>query len=259
MGGAEILRRRADRLFDRHRAVRELALLARWPRLRHDAPDLAHLPFLEELAFGPVQRDEALLLFGLVRVVRPAVVLEIGFFHGDSTFNFLRAMDADARLYSFDVDPACAARARDRFGDDPRFHFRLRSQDAIEATDLDGRRADFVFLDASHDLRLNQATFGRLLDLMADRAVLAVHDTGTVPHDLIPADHGAHAVADQWIGDREFEPQPDERGFVNWILDCHPDFAQIHLHSSRTVRWGLTLLQRSIPLPRPAGSTAPQA
>ena len=249
MGG--MVRRRAHRLFDRHRPVRELALLMRWPRLRKQAPDLAHIPFLEELAFGPVQRDEALLLHGLIRVVRPAVLVELGFLGGDSAFNFLRAMEPDAVLYSFDIDPGCAEVARRRFGHDARLRFRLRSQEAIEAADLDGRRADFVFVDASHDLDVNAAAFERLLGLMEDRALLVVHDTGTVPRTLIPPGHQSLELRDRWIGDAEFEPQPGERAFVNWLREAHPEFAQVHLHSHRTVRWGLTVLQRSGPLPRP--------
>ncbi|MGH2915001.1 MAG: O-methyltransferase [Solirubrobacteraceae bacterium] len=251
---AAIVARRASwlsmRLFYRYRAVRELVLLLSWPRLRRQAPDLAHIPLLKELVVGPVRRDEALALFGLVRVLRPAVVVEIGFFRGQSAFNFLRAMDAGARLYSFDIDPECAAIAHHRFAHDPRLRFRLRSQGAIEQADLDGDRADLIFLDASHDLALNKATFARLRDVMAERALLIVHDTGTLPRHVFPARHPALAERDHWIGGDEYEHLPDERAFVNWILDTNPEFAQIHLHSNRTLRWGLTLLQRTMPLPR---------
>jgi hypothetical protein len=43
---------------------------------------------------------------------------------------------------------------------------------------------------------------------------------------------------------------PDERAFVNWLLDEHPEFSQVHFHSRRTTRCGITVLQRSEPLPR---------
>jgi hypothetical protein len=102
------------------------------------------------------------------------------------------------------------------------------------------------------------------VEIMDERALLAVHDTGTVRREFIPPGHEAYDATDQWIGDAEFEPQPDERAFVNWILEEHPEFAQIHLHSSRTPRWGLTLLQLVGPLPRPdrspeLGSSQPDA
>jgi predicted O-methyltransferase YrrM len=244
------LRLRERRIFYRSRVVRELASIARWRRRRREGPDLAHLVFHPELLAGPVQRDEALLLHALVRVVRPQTVLELGFYHGASAFNFLRALDDDARLYSFDIDPACEALARERFAHDPRFVFRLCSQAELTADDIDGRRADLVLLDAAHDVTLYQAALERLLPLMAPDAILAIHDTGTVPRELFPPGHWLLDNRERWVGD-EYEHQPDEREFVNWIRDTYPEFAQLHLHSRRTIRCGLTLLQRSAPLPRP--------
>jgi predicted O-methyltransferase YrrM len=245
------LRARGRRVYDRNRLARELVTLARWPKLRKELPDLAHIALYEELSVGPVQRDEALLLHALVRVLRPQTVLEIGFFHGHSAFNFLRALDADARLYSIDVDPACAETASSRFGDDPRFVFRVRSQEELTRDDLDGRLADFVFFDGAHDLSLNQAAFERLRELIAPRAVIAIHDTGAIPRAFVPPGHWTMELPDQWSA-AGYEHQPDERAFVNWLLDAHPEYSQIHLHSARTVRHGVTLLQRSAPLERPA-------
>jgi predicted O-methyltransferase YrrM len=245
------LRLRERRAFYRSRLVRELAAVAKWPAVRRSAPDVAHLVFYEQTPSGGIPRDEALFLHGLLRVTRPRIVLEIGFLHGDSAFNLLRALDADARLYSFDIDPGCEAIAAQRFGHDARFTFRLRSQETLEPADLDGQQADFVFLDAAHDLELNQRAFERLLALMAPSAILAVHDTGAIPGALVPPDNPAWQLADRWV-DGAFEHQPDERAFVNWLLERHPEFAQIHFHSPRTIRHGITLLQRTAPLPRPA-------
>jgi predicted O-methyltransferase YrrM len=229
--------------------VRELAAAARRPKLRKDLPDLAHLALFQDKADGPVQRNEALFLHSLVRVVRPRTIVEIGFLRGHSAFNFLRALDADGRLYSFDIDPACEARAREMFEHDPRFVFRVRSQDALTTEDIDGRQADFVFLDASHELNLNQATFEGLLPLMASGAILAIHDTGTIPRAHLPPGHWWLETSEGWIGE-EREVMPGERAFVNWLLEEHPEFSQVHLHSRRVLRCGITLLQRSAPLPR---------
>lgn len=244
------LRGHADDAYDQNRFLRELFAVARWPALRSEAPDLAHLVRLGESMGGPLQRDEALLLHGLVRVVRPRTVVEIGFLQGASAFNFLAALDSDARLYSFDIDPACEAVAQRRFGHDARFAFKLRSQTALTPQDIDGRTADFVFLDAAHDLSLNQETFTRLVPLLSAQAILAVHDTGTVPRALLPPRHWAHHKSDGWLAD-EYEVMSDERAFANWVLETYPEFSQLHLHSTRTIRCGVTLLQRSPPLPRP--------
>jgi predicted O-methyltransferase YrrM len=249
----EALRRPADRAYSRSVTVRRLVAAARWPKARREAPDLAHMALYDEVIRGPVQRDEALLLHSLIRVTRPATLVEIGSLRGRSTFNFLRALDDDARLYAFDIDPRAEKLAQERFGHDPRFAFRLRSQTELTADDIDGRRADFVFLDAAHDFELNKVTFDRLLPLMAPRAVLAVHDTGTIPRALVPDGHWWHDVPDVWVGD-EGEVEAGEREFVNWVLAEHPEFGQVHLHATRSPRCGITLLQREAPLPRPGGA-----
>ena len=213
-------------------------------------PDISHLSLFSEVADGPVQREEALFLYSLVRVVRPRTAVEIGFLTGRNAFNLLCALDDDARLYSFDIDEHCAARARDLLGHDPRFSFRVRSQTELTRDDIDRREADFVFLDASHELDLNREAFRRLLPLMAPDAILAVHDTGTVPRRFVRPGHYWLESDAGWIGD-EREVMPDERAFLNWVLEEHPEFSQVHLHSRHTVRCGITVLQRSAPLPRP--------
>lgn len=214
-------------------------------------PDVAHLTVFNETLLGAIQREEALLLHGLLRVTRPQTVIEIGFLRGRSALNFLTALTPEARLYSFDTDPISRNVAAARFRHDPRFTFRERSQSELTAADVDGRAVDFAFVDGSHDLEANQALFARLLPLMSPECIVAVHDTGTVPRELFPWRH-LPGEPNGWIGD-EYEAQPGERAFVNWLRSEHSDFAQINLHALRTVRCGLTLLQRSGALPRPPG------
>jgi predicted O-methyltransferase YrrM len=247
-------RLRERRSFHRSRLLRELAALVRWARERKQLPDLAHLALTSDWEWGPVQRDEALLLHALVRALRPLTIVEIGFFRGDSTANFLRAADPDARVYAFDNDPACAEVARNRFGDDPRLVFRVRSQETLTGDDLDGRLADFVFIDGAHELALNTATFERLLPLMQSNAIVAIHDTGTISRAFVPDGHWTLDVRERWVGD-EYEHQPDERAFANWLLENHPEFSQVHFHSRRVFRHGLTVVQRSEPLDRPSPDT----
>ena len=252
-GAARRLRGPARQLFYRSSLVRNLVAAARWPTQRGDAPDISHLTFASEVANGPVQREEALFLYSLLRVVRPRTAVEIGFLRGRSAHNFLCALDTDGRLYSFDIDENCAERARELSAHDPRFTFRIRSQTELTREDIDGREADFVFLDASHEFDLNRATFRRLLPLLAPTAILAVHDTGTVPRHFLPPDHYWFESTIGWLGD-EREVMPGERAFSNWLLDEHPEFSQIHFHSRQTLRCGITVLQRSARLPRPPES-----
>jgi predicted O-methyltransferase YrrM len=246
----EIARGLHGSLWGRSRLVRELRAAALIPRASREGFDLSHLPTYDENVIGPIQRDEAVLLFGLIRVLRPLTVVEFGFQVGQSAFNFLRALDGEARLYSFDIKPACLKVAERRFGRDPRFRLVLKSHEKIEPKDVDGRAVDFVFIDGSHDAGLNRITFERMLPMLSPTALIAVHDTGTVPRELFPSWHWLLDTEQNWVGDR-YEGQPGEREFVNWLLDEHPEFSQLHLHSDRTLRHGLTLLQRNGKLARP--------
>jgi predicted O-methyltransferase YrrM len=221
---------------------------------RRDALDTTHLHAYPEGdgRIGPVQSEEALVLYGLVRAVRPRTIVEFGFDQGRSAFNFLRALDADGRVYSYDVRDEAAALARALFGGEERLRFLHKSQAAFAPEDVDGRPVDFVFLDAAHDLGLNQETLRRVLPVLSPQALLAIHDTGTWDRAAMSRERRAEADgvwSARWVSEDEFEHQPGERATVNWLRDEHPEFAQIHLHTRRVVRWGLTLLQRSERLP----------
>jgi predicted O-methyltransferase YrrM len=242
------LRPVGQRAYYRHRAVRWLhfALVGIRERFRGGYP-LAHLAaHAEEHAIGPVQRDEALLLFAVTRVLRPQVVVEVGFLGGQSAFNFLRALDPGATLYSFDISQSAEDIAAAMFSHFDNFHFRRVSQDAIGPEHIGGQRIDLVFLDASHDVKLNQRTFDRLAPMLQDDGVLIVHDTGAWPREHLTDRHRAVAMGrpELWTAGDLFEHRREEREFVNWILEERPGFAQLHLHSRHTLRHGLTILQR---------------
>jgi predicted O-methyltransferase YrrM len=229
------------------------ALVAVVPRLRAKRYDLSHLALVpEETALGPLQRAEALTLHALVRTVHPAVIVEFGFFVGDSALNFLQALPPTSQVHSFDISKEAAAIARGF--PHPNFTFHRKSQDQITAADVGYELIDFVFVDASHDVDLNRATFERLEGLLAEDAIIVVHDTGTWPEHLIAGPHAKWAARrpEGWLSADEFVNEPDEREFVNWLRDVHPEFAQIHLHSTRVIRHGLTILQRSQRLTTPA-------
>jgi predicted O-methyltransferase YrrM len=190
---------------------------------------LGHLRWFGEVVVGPVQRGEALLLYGLVKTVDPKTVVEFGFYKGHSAVNFLKAISSDSRLYSYDISDMSAQMARRIH--DQRFRFIHKSQADFEWSDVGHRQVDFAFFDAAHDFRLNVETFGRLRSSLAEKALIVVHDTG---------EHGSAACVHQ----------PDERRFVNYIKLDIGDFDQIHLHSTTKLRHGLTLLQRDVgPLP----------
>lgn len=207
--------------------------------------------FREEDAIGPLQREEALFLLALVRVVRPRVIVEFGFGSGHSALNFLAALPTDGRLYSFDVSERAALIARERFGHSKRFKFIPKSQEDFNPRDVDGHAVDLLFMDASHDFELNRQTFEKTLPLLVPDAFVVVHDTGTWRKECFLPAHAdwARHHPEGWLDSSRFQPHPAERKFVNWLRREHPAFAQLHLHSERTIRQGLTVLQRSRELP----------
>jgi predicted O-methyltransferase YrrM len=209
--------------------------------------DMTHLSaYQEEDAIGPLQRDEAIALFGIIRTLRPQTVVEFGFRHGHSAFNFLCALDADARLYSYDIDTESSARAIEELLFDKRFAFVPKSQIDFDPSDIDYRSIDFVFFDASHQLTENVTTFQLVLPCLRCDAIIAIHDTG-----LWEKSHFSQAQTDfvrtsrgVWVTETLYSHQPDERAFVNWISLHHPEFGAVHFHSTNTLRHGLSLLQR---------------
>ncbi len=205
------------------------------------------LSYRENDAIGPLQRDEAIALFGIIRSLRPKVVVEFGFFHGHSAFNFLRSLPEDGRLYSYDIDPDSIRRAQREFTFDRRFTFIGKSQTDFDPADIGHQKIDFAFFDAAHELDLNQETFARIAPHLAPEGMIAVHDTGLWHRDHFAPIHQQfeREMPGEWLTEKLYAHQPGERRFIDWILSQNPGFSAIHFHSTGTLRHGFSLLQRS--------------
>jgi len=208
---------------------------------------LSHLKHFNDYTIGPIQRDEALLLYALVKTVDPKTILEFGFYQGHSAINFLEAMSSDAKLYSYDISEPSLRIAKKI--PDKRLKFVFKSQADFESSDIDDRLIDLVFFDASHDFHLNVATFERIRGHLSDRALIIVHDTGAHYGDM----KGLKTPKGYFLGgsvSSGYIHQPDERQFVNYIKTNMKYFDQIHIHSTSKFRHGLTILQNNAsPLP----------
>lgn len=205
-------------------------------------------------ALGPLQREEALFMNGLIKVLRPKTVLEFGFASGHSAFNFLSAMEKDSRLYSVDIsdDAKDMANFFDRM--DERFCFIHKSQDEVVPPDFNHREIDFVFIDASHDANLNKKTFKNIRSSLSERVTIAVHDTGIWIKKLMSAEQLRYIRTredQRWLDENRCTHQPGERKFVNWISDTYPEFNTIHLHTENYLRHGISLLQKQTRLQVP--------
>jgi len=208
---------------------------------------LKHLRRFSDYVVGPIQRDEALFLYALVKMVDPKTIVEFGFYKGASATNFLKAMSSDARLYSYDISNASmrfAGKIRDS-----RFRFILKSLTAFVPSDTDNRPIDLAFFDASHDFDLNVAAFEKVKGCLNERGLVVVHDTGAHYVDS----NRCQTPTGYFLGgqpDAGYIHQPNERKFVNYIRKSDQNFEQIHLHCTTKFRHGLTVLQRNTsPLP----------
>jgi predicted O-methyltransferase YrrM len=246
------MRRALRLLFFRSRTLRRiLTPIGAW-RMGRDGIRLAHLGFYrEESAFGPIQREEALLLAAVVRVLRPRTIVEFGFGLGFSALNFLEAMTPDARLYSYDLNPPSRDIAKWAFAGEPRFTYLHKSQTDFDPVDIEGGPIDLCFIDASHVLELNQKTWRRIAPCLAPSALVAVHDTGTWHRKHFNPATAVHAAQkpDGWLDADVFQPHREEREFVNWVCVQHDGWTAVHLHTTATLRHGLSLLQRVGALP----------
>ena len=171
--------------------------------------DLTHLTQNEEQAvIGPIQDDEALFLYSLVRCTRISRILEVGGLNGYSAQNFIKALGPrPGMVYTIDLEPV------EQQGE----NHRCLQKDAqlINAEDVDGQPLDLVFFDC-HELIVQMELFWRLRDckIITDDTVLALHDTGLHSSDFVG---WAYEIPEGWVH------QPVERQMVNIFKDLGYD------------------------------------
>lgn len=119
---------------------------------------------------GPIQDDEALFLYSIVKGMRLNRVLEIGGLSGYSAKNFLQSMDkVKGMLYTVDINhlPTLAA------------NHKVIVKNALYLTpeDVDNAPIDIVFFDC-HDM-VQMDIFHHFVKngIITDKTILALHDT----------------------------------------------------------------------------------
>lgn len=200
---------------------------------------------------GPTQIDDLGMVFAMVKELRPATLVEIGFLKGDGTKILLSACDPKSRVFSFDPRADAGALVADnRTGG--RLVFSKKQGENVTKADLEGRSIDFLFLDASHQYQSNIDIWKNVVPLLSEDAVVAIHDTGYwskyfVDQEKVPPGSYWRRGKVHGSGDREFylhENHVEERRFVNWVNKNYPEFSSINMHTFRYLRNGLTILQK---------------
>lgn len=181
---------------------------------------------------GPIQDDEALLLFALIRVLRLRNIIELGFGDGYSASNFLRAIDSNGHVVSVDVNPF------NKLADN---HTALINSAAdVIATDIPFKHADLVFFDC-HNYDAQMIFYDKMLscNVITDDTLIALHDTGLHPFQIIPC----YEIEEGWVH------QPVERRMVNtfkdrgWDAICLNTKKSVH-NDALPFRHGITVMQK---------------
>ena len=196
--------------------------------------DLSHLtqPDHEQVG-GPIQDDEALFLFALVRGMRLRRVLEIGGLDGYSARNFLQAVGEGGMVYTVDLQPVRSQAA----------NHRIITKDVADLSeaDLDHEHLDLLFFDAhAYVPQMDLLMRLRRAGMVDDRTVLALHDTQLHPTKTCD---WAYPIEEGWVH------QDVERRMVNDLrrigydaFDLHTDLARDA--ASLPMRHGVTVMRK---------------
>jgi hypothetical protein len=212
----------------------------RWHGVGPHKYDLGHLSQPgHQRVVGPIQDDEALLLYALVRVMRMRRVLEVGGLAGYSARNFLQAMDGDdgVTMYTVDLSPVPSISP---------WHYTIqRDCGSLQPADVHNLPLDLVFFDA-HVVAPQLQLLARLesFGLVHANTVLALHDT-----DLHIEPVRQNPPVRDTDGQVGFVHQAAEREMVNRLRRQGWDALCFHMPLERCderlgVRHGLTLMRK---------------
>ncbi len=164
--------------------------------LRHGLSSykLARLAITEKEA---VQRTwELMSLIGLVRTLRPRVVMEIGSYHGGTLFCWPQLATDDAIFISLDLP---GEQFDGTYGDESieKFKTYIKNNQTLKCVRadshsnetvgeivriLDGRKIDFLFIDGDHSYEGVRADFELYAPLVRQGGLIAFHDIQDNPY-----------------------------------------------------------------------------
>jgi hypothetical protein len=176
--------------------------------------ELSHLTQNDDqVVCGPIQDDEALFLFSIIRGKRLKYVLEIGGLSGYSARNFCKAVEPmNGMVYTVDINPVPTVANNHKVI--------LNDSRNLKPSDIDNNVLDMVFFDC-HDFQSQWETFVSFVSngLINDDTILTLHDTNTHPHQYM---NFAYQIKEGWVH------QPVERQLVNRFKEIGYDVFCLH-------------------------------
>jgi hypothetical protein len=193
--------------------------------------DLSHLTqHADQVVFGPIQDDEALLLYALIRTMRLHNILEVGGLFGYSATNFLKAISGGT-VYTVDINPVKKLA--------PNHYVITKNCADIDVFDIE-HKIDLIFFDA-HVFEEQLELFTKLknFDLINDDTVLAFHDTNLHPCKI----HASRFIESEngWCFIKV------ERNLVNYFKSIGYDAICCHTsmeEKSIPFRHGITIMRK---------------
>lgn len=190
---------------------------------------------------GPIQDDEALVLFSIIRGKRISTVLEIGGLNGYSAQNFIEAVSVIPDSYVFTCDINEVPKLSDN-------HITIK-KNVLHLTneDLLGKKIELLFFDCHSMFQMNAFRYLREKGLITDETVICLHDTNLHYDPYCPKIGGYSKTNQAWIH------QPVERKITNLLKKEGYDIFLVHTtrdkHSKEfPMRHGLALCQKFVEL-----------
>jgi predicted O-methyltransferase YrrM len=199
--------------------------------------DLSHLIQDEnQNVSGPIQDDEALFLYSIIRGCRLERILEIGGLSGYSAKNFLKALSFSKNgvLYTCDINPVPVLCE----------NHKVIIKNALHLTtdDLDNKSLDLIFFDC-HDI-VQMDIYYHLVNnnIINDNTILALHDTNL---HYPPYQHCGEYIEKE----NGYAHQPVERTMVNIFKNLGYDIFGISTDQTKhseefPVRHGITVCKK---------------
>ena len=207
-----------------------------------------NLDFLEsynETTLGPIQKGEALFLYGLCEMVSPQIVLEIGSLIGQSLKVWTECRVPVIYAVDVIVSREVKAIAENYMARNKDAYVFLHSQDMKEPIEFTRGVPGLVFVDASHRLEDNQAVVNNLRPVLKPGALVVFHDTGHWhDKDMTP---DRHDFIERFGGyyDTEIEAwvhHPGEKETIEWISK-NTAWERVDLWTTAVARYGMTIFQ----------------
>jgi hypothetical protein len=185
---------------------------------------------VDQTLLGPIQDDEALLLFSIIKTMRLKNIIEIGGLSGYSAKNFLAAVDT-GKVYTIDINPVKKISQN---------HIVIEKDCRYITRDDISENIDLIFFDAHvYDEQIIFFNALREHQLIDDNVVLAFHDTNLHPRKICESYYIE--------SEKGWCHQPVERKLVNYFKGLNFDAICFHTtmdESSISFRHGITIMKK---------------